>query len=58
MDENKKGNFFSRVLNRKQKRKFKNRAEVEGKSKKFYTTKQTHKRDNGKRVQKNRTTHK
>lgn len=49
--EEKKGNFFSRALNRKQRRKFKNRAQVEGKPKKFYTTKRNKKRKkNGKRV--------
>lgn len=31
--------FFKRALNRRQRRAFKNRAQVEGKSKKFYTTK-------------------
>jgi len=31
--------FFKRTLNRKMRRKFKNRAQTEGRSKKFYTTK-------------------
>lgn len=31
--------FFKRALNRKQRRAFKNRAQTEGKPKKFYTTK-------------------
>lgn len=56
--ENKEGNLVRRALNRFQRRRFKNRAQIEGKSKKFYTTKQVKKRKNGKRVRKNKTTNK
>jgi len=56
MENNGKGgNLFRRALNRMQRRRFKNRAQQEGKSKKYYTTKQTHKRKNGKRVSKSKT---
>lgn len=51
----KTGNFFRQVLNRAQRRRFKNRAQAEGRPKKFYTTKQSHRRKNGKRVCKNKT---
>lgn len=51
-------NLANRVLNRRQRRAFKNTAQVEGKSKKFYTTKQTHRRKNGKKVKKSRKIHK
>lgn len=54
--ENKKGNLVRRALNRFQRRRFKNRAQIEGKSKKFYTTKQVKKRKNGKRISKSRKT--
>ena len=56
--QNKEGNLVRRVLNRFQRRRFKNRAQIEGKSKKFYTTKQVKKRKNGKRVRKNKTANK
>ena len=55
---NKEGNLVRRALNRFQRRRFKNRAQIEGKSKKFYTTKQVKKRKNGKRVRKNKTANK
>lgn len=44
--------FLKRALNRLQRRSFKNRAQTEGKSKKYYTTKQTktRKKKNGKKV--------
>ena len=48
-----KAPFLQRALNRFQRRKFKNRAQSEGKrSKKYYTTKQTktRKKKNGKKV--------
>ena len=57
----KEGNLFRRALNRLQRRKFKNRAQVEGKpSKKYYTTKQTktRKKKNGKKVQVRKTSSK
>lgn len=38
-DKKQYGNFFKQALNRKQRRKFKNKAQIEGKPKKFYTTK-------------------
>ena len=56
--QNKEGNLIRRALNRFQRRRFKNRAQIEGKSKKFYTTKQVKKRKNGKRVRKNKTANK
>ena len=43
--------FLERNLNRKARRKFQTKSQMEGKSKKFYTTKQSHRRKNGKRVQ-------
>lgn len=52
MEGDQKKSLLQRILNRAQKRRFKNRAQMEGKSKKYYTTKQTHTRKrHGKQVQ-------
>lgn len=43
--------FLQRPNNRRARRQFKNKAQLENKSKKTYTTKRTHRRKNGKKIQ-------